>query len=405
VREHLEARRASTERASPEDEPGFTLGGCWAALYYCDPETQEVRPASSREAARMASLWDARGLSGVVPLIPGDVPPELVTLEAERIALTNSRDLGGSLSVTDPAEVDFLIDMNLAVGRRYRLMVQAGTSPLKFSSQGLELGLRFLDRTDVDVSLTAFMPIAGATCPLDPRAAVVQTVAETLAYDIVCAVLGIADGSLQVRVDPFDFQYSTIVFGSPEWCLYRVLALQMTEYLSGRRVRAGQFRSAAKRPDAQAACERTASVLWQALLGARHFTAVGQLSVDEVFSPQQAVLDREILAYVERVLAGLDLGPPEADTLDLIREGMGEGSFVASADTALRFREFYCFPDIFRHWKVERWRAAGEPSVLGEAWARAQEEIASSTFRLGERQQREVDSIYERAKGYVRSRS
>jgi len=136
----------------------------------------------------------------------------------------------------------------------------------------------------------------------------------------------------------------------------------------------------------------------------RRFGGVGQLSIDEVFSPQQAVLDREILAYVERVLAGLDLAPPDTDTLGLVREGMGEGSFVAATDTVLRFREFYHFPDIFRHWKVERWRAAGEPSVLGEAWSRAQEEIAASTFRLTEDKQREVDSIYERAKRYVQSR-
>jgi trimethylamine:corrinoid methyltransferase-like protein len=81
-----------------------------------------------------------------------------------------------------------------------------------------------------------------------------------------------------------------------------------------------------KRPDAQAACKRTASALWQALLGVRHF-GVGQLSIDEVFSPQQAVLDREILAYVERIVEGLDLESETVDTVTLIREGPTYGDF------------------------------------------------------------------------------
>jgi hypothetical protein len=75
------------------------------------------------------------------------------------------------------------------------------------------------------------------------------------------------------------------------------------------------------------------------------------------------------------------------------------------ADTASRFRGFYCFPDIFRHWNVGRWRAEGAPSVLGEAWARARDEIASSTFALPTEQDREVDAIYDRATRFVRERA
>ena len=404
VRKHLDEKRALSEESPGEEETGFSMGGCWAGLNYCDPETQEVRPASTREASAMARLWDARGLSGVVPLLPGDVPPALVTLAAERIALTNSRCLGGSLTANDPEEIRFLIDMNLAAGKRYRLMQQVGISPLRLNAEGLETALCFLDDPDVDVSLAGFIPMAGATCPLDPRSAIVQAVAEALALDIACSVIGASAGSLDIRVEPFDFQYSSIVFGSPEWCLYRALVLQMNEYLTGRPQRHGSFRSVAKRPDAQAMCERTASVLWQALLGIRHFGAVGQLSVDEVFSPQQAILDREILGYVERIATGLDFGSGEADAVALIREGVQQGSFTGAADTAFRFRDFYHFPDIFRHWSIGRWRAEGGPSILDEAWVHAREEMRMSTFEPGDDQQAEIDRIYKRALSYVQGR-
>lgn len=405
MRDHIARRRAQFAQLPEVDDERFSLGDCWPGLDYCDPETQEVRQASSEEAAKMARMWDARGLSGCVPLIPGDVPPELAALSAERIALMNSRNLGGAITVTDPEEIRFLIDMNLAAGRRYRLLQQVGISPLRFNPEGLETALRFVGSPDVDVAVAGFIPMAGATCPLDPRSALIQSAAETLAHDFLCRALGVDGGGFLLRVEPFDFRYLAIVYGSAEWCLYRAFALRMAEYLMGRKVRSGMFRSAAKRPDPQAACERTASVLWQALLGIRHFGAVGQLSMDEVFSPQQSVLDREILGYVERVIRGMEIGPEEIDPVALIREGVREGNYLCAANTVSRFRDFYYWPDIFYHWRVAQWRAEGEPSILGEAWARAKEEIAMSTFRLGDEQQKEVNRIYDKAQRYVQSRT
>ena len=395
MRDHWLKKRAQARPASEDNR--FTLGGCWAGLFYCDPETLDIRPATSADVAQMSRLWDARGISGVVPVQPGDVPPALVTLAAERIALTNSRYLGGSLTVTDPEQVRMLSDMNLAAGRRYQLMEQIGISPLRLNGEALEAALTFRNHPNIDVHVSGFIPMAGATCSLDPRAAAVQSAAEELALDILCTVLDLDGGGLRIRLEPFDFQYLQIVFGSPEWCLYRALALQLTEYLTGRPVRSGNFRSVAKRPDAHAACERTASALWQAMFGVRHFGAVGQLSVDEVFSPQQAVLDRAILGYVERVISGLDLQSP-TDALALIREGVEANGYIGVEDTVSRYRGFYDFPDLFRHWNLGRWREEGQPDLLREAWERAQAEIATSTFRLSEEQQREIDRIYEKAR-------
>ena len=405
VREHLAERRPVPVPEEPEEGPvALTMGGNWAGLNYCDPETLEIRPGTSEETRQMIRLWDARGLSGVVPLAPGDVPPELVALKAEYLGITNSKNMGGSLPVTDAEEIRCLIDMNLAAGRRYRLMQQTGISPLRFNSEGLDVALQFIENPDVDLGVGGFIPVSGATCPLDPRSAIVQAVAETLSHDILCTALGVAGGGLGLRADTFDFQYSTIVFGSPEWSLYCALVLQMTEHLSGSRPRYGKFRSTAKLPDPQASCERTASVLWQALLGGRSFGGVGQLSVDEVFSPQQVIIDQEILRYVERLVSGLDLSERVPDPVALIREGVEEGNFLAVEDTVSRFRELYTFPDLFRHWNVGRWRSEGSPSVLSMAWERAKEVTAQSDFQLPEEQQREVDRIYEKAAGHVQQR-
>ena len=386
-------------------------------LNYCDPETQEVRPATSEEAARMARFWDARDINWCIPVNPGDVNPALTTLAGERIAVKNSRKLGGFLTVLDPEEVRFLIDMFAAAGRRYRLNEQVGISPLRFNEEGMETAFQFIDNPDVDVILSGSIPMAGATCPLQPRAAMVQSLAESAAQDILSrafgilrgAQLGIDPGDLQVgggllRVEVFDFQYSTIVWGSAEWCLFYSLMASLREYLWGHPGRTGFFRTTAKRPDAQAMTERTASVMWQALLGARKFSGVGQICIDEVFSPQQAVLDGEILKYVERVVKGLDPAPGETDPVTLIREGIDQGSFLGVMDTVTRFRDFFTFPEMFRHWNLGRWRGEGEPGLLAEAWQRAQEVIRTSDHKLSEKQEKDVDAIYDRAAKYLLDR-
>ena len=383
------------------DERRLAMGGSWACLQYCDPRTGAVRPGTTAEAIAMARLWEARGYGGVPPLQPGDVSPRLVTLACERIGLLHSRALGGAMTVTDPREVRYLIDMNLAAGRRYALMEQVSISPLRFDDLGLDTATQFLGNPDVTVHIAGAIPMAGTTCPLDPYSAVVQSVAEAIAHDRLCQALGLGPGGLDLRVEPFDFQYAFIVFGSPEWCLYRLLVLQMQAFLTGRPARGGTFRSVAKRPDAQAACERTASVLWQALLGVRHFGAVGQLSVDEVFSPQQAVIDQAILGYVQRLMRGCEVEPAGVDPLALIAQGVAEGGFVGVDDTVGRFRALYDFPDLFRHWSLGRWSAEGQPNLGEEAWRRAQAEIDGCTFTLPEEQAREVNRLYEKAAAYV----
>lgn len=417
VSRFIHGNREAAARAPETQEPPFSLGACWMGLNYCDPETGQVRPATSAEAARMARFWDARGINWCIPVNPGDVPPGLTTLAGERIAVKNSRLLGGFLTVLDPEEVRYLIEMFAAAGRTYRLNEQVGISPLRFNDEGLETAFRFMGRSDVKVILSGSIPMAGATCALDPRTAMVQSLAESAAQDILClafktaraAQLGIDPADLQVgggllRVEAFDFQYSTIVWGSPEWCLFHSLMSQLREYLGARPGRTGFFRTIAKGPDAQAQCERTASVLWQALLGARTFSGVGQICIDEVFSPQQVILDGEILKYVERVIRGLDLTQSAADPVALIREGIAEGSFLGVTDTVTRYREFFTFPGLFRHWNLGRWRGEGAPGLLTEAWQRAQEVIKTSDFRLTDEQERQVDAVYERAARYINER-
>ena len=89
-----------------------------------------------------------------------------------------------------------LCDMNAAAGRRYQLMEQIGISPLRFNGEALEAALIFRSHPNIDVHVSGFIPMAGVTCPLDPRAAAVQAAAEELALDVLCTVLDLDGGGL-----------------------------------------------------------------------------------------------------------------------------------------------------------------------------------------------------------------
>jgi len=394
--EHI-SRVRQTILSSPEQEPAFALLAPWCCLNYLDPETGHLRPATTQDAITATRMMDGRGYTfWPIPLVPRDVPPQHATLTAEYIALTHSRGLGGFMSVSTTEEIEFLIEMNQAVGRTYLLDEQIGISPLRLDDHGLARALHFQGRKDVRVILVGAMPAFGSTTPLSVRAAVVQVAAESVALSIVSERLGFGAGGFGGEIFPFDFQYAGIVFGGPEDMLLMSATHQFVEFLNGRPKRTGAFHSMAKAPDAQAAAERTAGALWQALLGVRRFHGAGQLAVDEVFSPQQAVIDEEILRFVERVVKGIE--PMEdVDVTAEIASGISAGTYLDQERTAAGFRQFSFWPVLFRRQSVGRWRMEGEARILDRAWEIAKEEIAKSDWRLSDARAKDLEKVYRRA--------
>jgi trimethylamine:corrinoid methyltransferase-like protein len=274
------------------------------------------------------------------------------------------------------------------------------------NDEGLSCAMDFIDDDSLDVTLGGPIPMLGVTTPFNLHAALVQSLAERLAYDLVACILtpgtkiGKAASPSMLRVELFDMRYGTIVYGSPEWCLLITLIRQLQEYVTGIKCYGGSFRSTSKQPDEHAATERTASVLWQALLGARIFGAVGQLSIDEVFSPQQAILDGEILAYIERIIKGLDYDS-KVDPIKLINEGIDSANYMTTELTVSLFKDFYYFPEIFKHWNAGNWLNSGSPSILDVAWEKACELIKKCNFTVPEDKMNEINNIYKRAEKHL----
>ncbi len=86
----------------------------------------------------------------------------------------------------------------------------------------------------------------------------------------------------------------------------------------------GNIHVMSKIPDVQSAADKAAIMAVGAHLGARWFGSAGTLSLDEIFSPTQLILDCEIRDWVQRAIRGVDLTDAEDDAwIGEIRAGIG----------------------------------------------------------------------------------
>jgi trimethylamine:corrinoid methyltransferase-like protein len=400
---HFRARRKEIMAGSPAPEPGqaeFRLGGSWNCIEYCDPVTNTPRPASLAEAEAMARLAEALGARGTtIPVAPGSVNPRLRTLVSEKIALFNTRTLGGWLTATDRDEIAIIAEMHAAAGRRYTLGLEGLISPLKLNSEIMETWFDWRDSSALDIGIMGGIPVAGTTAPLVFPANLVLALAEALALDWIMHTL--SDGRhsfFSVRLDLFDMRSANLLFGSAEWCVVSRSVRELVAGLFGTAGCAGAFRTNGKRVDAQTLMERTASFLWQAMLGARDFGAVGQICVDEVYSPVQAIFDRELTRYGARLLAGIPSScwATDPDPVSVIREGLAGDGFLPLDSTSRLYREFYDLTRIGSAESLNSWRRAGSETVEQRAWEEAQVLIAAHDFELPDAARREVESLFER---------
>jgi trimethylamine:corrinoid methyltransferase-like protein len=402
ARKHVQdVQRAGA--ATVVQEPPFEMQAPWCCLEYADPVSGQVRSPTTVDATQMARFMDARGgRNWPVPVIPADVPRRHMTLACEHIALSNTRKMGGFTIAIDPTEIEFLIEMNQAAGRVFTLVEQISISPLRFNDHGLAAYHRFAGRTDVRVILVGAMACVGSTAPLPIRSAIVQVCAEAIALSLAGSILaGGGGGSFGGEIFPFDFQHALLLFSGPEDMLYWSMDKQLLEFLNGQRAWGGSFHSMGRQPDPQAVAERTALALWQAIHGARRFHGAGQLAIDHVFSPQQAVIDDEILAMIAHVVRGLDPLAGDPDPVAEIAEGVAGGTFIDQPATAAGFRAVSWFPKLFHRYNVGHWHEMGSPTILADAWEKAQEQIRSCDFHLPADRQQELDRIYQKARKTV----
>jgi trimethylamine--corrinoid protein Co-methyltransferase len=123
--------------------------------------------------------------------------------------------------------------------------------------------------------------------------------------------------------------------------------------------------SDAKVPDEQAAAEAAFSLILETMGGAQMAHDVGYLEGGMCNSIEQVVICDELINYVKRVLAPIEINA-ETLGLDVIDQLGPEGDFVTSEHTHQHYREDW-YPKLLDRRPYDSWKAAGAKTLRERA--------------------------------------
>ncbi|MBI2940186.1 MAG: trimethylamine methyltransferase family protein [Chloroflexi bacterium] len=365
--------------------------------FWVDPDTDQVRPITLDDlilGTRLVDALDEEGVRGRIPAVVLDVPAPLMALLEYKVACEHSRHGRGFVNPCPIAGLEFLYAMHQVMGHDFHLPLYV-VSPLRLVGESLEAVLHFRRRANVSHSSSS-MPIMGVDAPIHLRGAFVQSIAEALGGYVVLKLIDPdAPATFSVMAFAFDMRYANMVYGSPEQNLCDLMGLWVNAFY-GHRIGTRSLRTMAKRPGLQAAAEKAASAAFGALAGSRSFSGAGILALDQVFSPEQLMLDVEIRNYASRLVRGIRFDQ-EALALDVIAAAAPGGEYLLHESTLSHFRDEFWTPDLFERRTVKAWQTHQERDVRELARTRVREKLAVSSFELDADKRRVLDEIYRRA--------
>ncbi len=392
------ARRPGADTV-PEPDPDITLGVCQYATHVHDIESDELVPATAdrlTEAAKFLDTLAPFGVIGKTPGAPVDAPADLQPLLKYKIQALHCRHGKGPVELTSARATPFIMDMAEALGHPVTSADVYVVSPLTLGGDSLQCALAGKGR--LKGLWVSNMSSLGATAPIRLGDALALGVAEVVGAAILAReALGLPV-AWSIRVCPFDPRAMALTLGGPEELLLQWANEEVNAWYHGRPVAppGGSLHSQAKLPDQQAASERMAMMAAHALFGTRVFVGIGRLSLDEVFSAEQAIIDLEIRDHVQRLISGLEVDcDPEACSAE-VAAGIADG-FLALDSTVTTYPHTYWRPRLFWRGMLAEWRRTGSPDLHARAKEMVRHQLRQWDYQLESDLRREVERIYARA--------
>lgn len=345
-------------------KPFVGVGASIFCGYYLDPESDEFRRWTVEDILRYLKVAKNIGLDGRVSYV---FPLEGVPSEA-LVPFFNCLSLkftGRAIaSVNNVKWAPVVLEMCQAYADEAGLSVQevlSGAhihliSPLKLGREEAEIFLFFAER-GLRIGVGT-MNVIGATSPVTLAGSLALHLAQCLFVNILeRAYFGERGLHLGSAISPMDMRTMMQCYGRPEKELANVAMAQLA-----RRYGAHFFphtgHSDAKRPGPEAGFEKALNTIPSLLACGRAGINCGLLSVDEVHSPVQMVIDREIVGALRRFVKGFEVSE-ETLALDAVEEVGPGGNFVATDHTVRHFREELWEPKIFAREMLDAWLSSG----------------------------------------------
>ena len=366
-----------------------------------DIETDEIVPFTTDrliQATKLVDVLASRGLVGGAPGCPVDVPPPLQPIVQYWIAANYSRNGKGPVAVQSEVTMPYVMEMAEVMGCPIRGQTVFVDTPLSLGSESLRCLMRFKDRlTSVSVGNMASL---GCSVPINPGDAYAVGAAEVVGSAMVVKELTGLPVSWGIRICPIDLRHMAMVLGSAEDLLLIMANREVTAYFRGNSwyQALGGVHTNAKFPGPQACAEKASLMTAGAMLGARSFSPVGSLSLDEIFSPEQLLYDIEIKDHVQRIVAGLSGECDPERCLKDVRDAMESRIFAGLDSTAAGYRDFYWFPQLFERQLRASWQGDSSSSMRKRSHDLIRQLVGEHDYELEPELRREFDRILARAK-------
>ena len=222
-----------------------------------------------------------------------------------------------------------------------------------FADRGLHVGI-------------SHMSSAGGTAPVTLAGAVALHLAESLFINMIQrAFYGTRSLHLGCSIAPLDMRTLMYPYGRPERQIMNLMTADMAKHYGASFAGHGGH-SDAKRPSAEAGAQRALTTIPTLMAGGTVQVAAGLLSVDEVFSPIQMVIDNEYVAALKRLARGCDINE-ETLAVEVVKE-VGPGNlFTAAPHTAAHFRRELWEPRIWSRGMFDSWVQQGAQTDVDRA--------------------------------------
>ena len=368
-RVRFEPRLVREESKAVKGSRGYDtrlIGGAYCHNYM-EADTGETRPATLKDLVRSVREADALGMGVCAPVVPLDVKGPVQEIVMERVTHENARWSYGGGQATSLACAEAGIEMSAVVGRPHELEIWV-TSPLNLDPTGLDILWKLRHRRP-PVRI-ANMPVLGMSAPISLAGILAQTTAECLGVATVLRLLDAAE-SVAYRTDAFwcyavDMRTANVLCSGPDYLRLMALSMFLAKRHGVEKPMGKALLTSSKQPDAQTAAEKAAQAVVAALLGAGTYTAAGTLSLAEIHSPVQLVIDDEILRWVEGFSRPLDFSTQDC-LLDVIDQVGPNGTFMDQPSTAERFRDAFWSSSLFSMNTYPSWLAEGSPALVEKA--------------------------------------
>jgi trimethylamine--corrinoid protein Co-methyltransferase len=208
--------------------------------------------------------------------------------------------------------------------------------------------------------------MAGTTAPVTLAGLLVQHNAEVISHIVMAQVVNAGAPVLYGSVSNIaDMRNGRPALGAVETGMLSAASAQMAHFY-GLPCRAVAGATESKIMDLQCGLEREQSMTLAAMGGVNFITSVGTLESTNQGAHELCVIDNEIIARIERLMAGISVNPTTL-AMDAIRRVGPEGDYLKERHTLNNIIPEHLIPSVSDRQPLETWKRGGQKGIIDHA--------------------------------------